>query len=103
MNIKHILILSCTAGALASCVPVVITPPSINAPSVRVANIRVLPSGYRTVNVSGIKYYTHGGKYWKRSNGVYVPVRKPVVKKSKLFIPPGHRKVVKVKGNKHYR
>jgi hypothetical protein len=39
--------------------------------------VTVLPSGYRTVVVSGTRYYQHGGVYYQRQGRGYVVVGSP--------------------------
>jgi hypothetical protein len=44
----------------------------VNRPSVT-----RLPSGYRTVNHGGTRYYTTGGTYYQRQGNTYIVVSRP--------------------------
>lgn len=40
--------------------------------------IRTLPAGYETVVVSGTRYYTFGGVYYRQQRGGYVVTNRPL-------------------------
>ena len=106
MKTLHLLCISALTGLLCSCEPVVIAPPVVTAPVVKVGHIRVLPTGYKTIHASGTRYYTHGGKYWKYRNGAYIRVARPgalVVTPSGVRVLPRGHKVVRIRGKKYYK
>lgn len=41
------------------------------------SSFTTLPSGYRTVHVSGVPYYYHGNDWYRRSSGRYIRCARP--------------------------
>ncbi len=77
---KTLISLSCVTAAtltLQSCAPIELSPQRVVVPSAALGGLRALPPGHRTVYIGGIKYYTHGGKYYRYNNGRYSTIAKP--------------------------
>ncbi|MCW1923099.1 DUF6515 family protein [Luteolibacter arcticus] len=98
-------------GALASCsyheTPTSATPDyGHNHGSSHV--ITTLPSGYRTVTISGNQYYTHGDRYYRPQGSGYVVVDSPYGSTTRTNttvvreLPSGHR-VVTRQGQRYYQ
>ena len=82
MKITHYLILASSlfiGGALTSCVG----PYDVSASAGTYSNYRPgyvttrLPSGYRTENYGGTRYFHHNNVYYKRQGSRYVVVERP--------------------------
>jgi hypothetical protein len=63
--------------------------------------IITLPAGFRTVWVGGLKYFSHGGLYYRKAPGGYLAVDPPVGMVVRVL--PGSVRKVKLKGAVYYR
>ena len=80
-TILLLLLTGCALLVLPCCVSrTVVRTPLLPAAPVSVAagtSLKVLPRGYRTVNVDGAVYYVHGDRWSRRHSGRYVAVTRP--------------------------
>lgn len=104
MKRKHWILLTAIGLSAFSCT--YYEQPTASTPEYRTGHIiTTLPDGYKTVTVSGTRYYTYGDRYYRSQGDGYVVVDSPYTSRDVSVIrelPSGYR-VVTRQGQSYYQ